>query len=114
MTIKNLKITAFATSIIKKISVRKIIATSCALVPVVTLFAETALAVDLNAGAKEFFDPVLQVISDYSSPAIFAGGVVGAIVAPGDLRVKFGGALGGMAVAGLVVLAAKKMLRIGA
>ena len=96
-----------------KITVRRIIGITCSLIPAITVFAPYALAVDLNAGAKEFFDPVLKVITDYSSTAIFAGGTIGAVVAPGDLRTKFGGALGGMAVAGLVVLASKKMLGVG-
>jgi hypothetical protein len=93
------------------IPVRRIIGIT--LIPAITVYAPYALAVDLNAGAKEFFDPVLKVITDYSSTAIFAGGTIGAVVAPGDLRTKFGGALGGMAVAGLVVLASKKMLGVG-
>jgi hypothetical protein len=83
-------------------------------IPLITLSATYAHAVDLNAGAKEFFDPVLRVITDYSSTAIFAGGIIAAVVAPGDLRTKFGAAAGGMAVGGLVVLAAKKMLGVGA
>ena len=84
------------------------------LIPVIIIGATNAYAVDLNAGAKEFFDPVLNVITDYSSTAIFAGGVIAAVVAPGDLRTKFGAAAGGMTVGGLVVLAARKMLGVAA
>lgn len=91
----------------------KVLKLASLLLPVISMFSPYAFAgVDLQAGAKEFFDPVLKVITDYASTAIFAGGVIGATVAPGDLRTKFGAAAGGMAVGGLVVLAAKKMLGV--
>ena len=68
--------------------------------------------INLDEGAKAFITPVITFITAWAPTFIFAGGTIGAIAAPGDLRVKFGGALGGMAVAGLGVFAAKKMLGV--
>lgn len=83
------------------------------LLPVIASFTGEAMgAVNLDEGAKEFITPVVKFITDWSPTFIFAGGTIGAIAAPGDLRVKFGGALGGMTVAGLGVFAAKKMLGV--
>ena len=99
---------------IRKITVHRILSASYLLISLIAAFIPPAFAtaVDLDAGAKSFFIPVVQVITDYSSTAIFASGVVAGLAAPGDLRMRFGACAGGMAVAGLVVLAGKKMLGV--
>ena len=95
--------------IIKKINLGKIIVTSCTLLPV---FIPEALAIDLDAAGKAFFDPVVAFSKVYTPIAIFIGGIAGLAFTPGELKTKAIGAGGGMAGGGLLVKAAEKAFGI--
>jgi hypothetical protein len=112
MIIQNInRLKAYASNM----TIQKALKISVSLIPALLMLADNAFAVNpvnLDAGAEEFISPVIKLIDKWSPAFIFAGGVIGAIAAPGDQRIKFGAALGGMTVAGLGVFAAKKMLGI--
>ena len=71
-----------------------------------------ALAIDLNAAGKAFFEPVVAFSKAYTPMAIFLGGIAGLAFTPGELKTKAIGSGAGMAVAGLLVKAAEKGFNI--
>jgi hypothetical protein len=95
--------------IVGGINLGRIIVTTCTLLPA---FIPEALAIDLEAGGKAFFDPVVAFSKVYTPIAIFIGGVAGLAFTPGELKTKAIGAGGGMAVGGLLVKAAEKAFGI--
>lgn len=86
-------------------TIKRIIITTCVLSP--ALIPE-ALAIDLEAMGKAFFDPVVAFSKAYAPIAIFIGGVLGMVLIPGDKTAKVAGGAGFMAAAGLLVKAAEK------
>ena len=92
-------------TIIKKIDAGRIIITGCTLIP---MFIPEALAVDLEAGGKAFFSPIIAFSKVYTPVAIFLGGVAGLAFTPGELKTKAIGAGSGMAAGGLLIKAAEK------
>lgn len=95
--------------IIKKINLGRIIVTSCTLLPAII---PEALAIDLDAAGKAFFEPVVAFSKAYTPIAIFIGGVLGLAFVPGDKTTKLIATGGGMAGAGLLVKAAEKAFGI--
>jgi uncharacterized protein (UPF0548 family) len=71
--------------IIKKLYPARIIVTFCSLIPV---FIPEALAIDLDAGGKAFFEPVVAFSKVYTPVAIFIGGVAGLAFTPGRAKNK--------------------------
>jgi len=71
--------------IIKKLHSGRIIVTFCALISV---FIPEALAIDLDAGGKAFFEPVVAFSKVYTPVAIFIGGVAGLAFTPGRAKNK--------------------------
>ena len=95
--------------IIKKLQFGRIIVTFYALISV---FIPEALAIDLDAGGKAFFEPVVAFSKVYTPVAIFIGGVAGLAFTPGEPKTKIAGAAGGMALGGLLIKAAEKAFGI--
>ena len=95
--------------IIKKLQLGRIIVTFCALISV---FIPEAWAIDLDAGGKAFFEPVVAFSKVYTPVAIFIGGVAGLAFTPGEPKTKIAGAAGGMALGGLLIKAAEKAFGI--
>lgn len=95
--------------IIKKINAGRVIITSCTLIP---MFIPEALAIDLDAAGKAFFEPVVAFSKVYTPIAIFVGGIAGLVFTPGELKTKAIGAGSGMAIAGLLIKAAQKGFNI--
>jgi hypothetical protein len=95
--------------IIKKINTGRLIITGATLIPI---FIPEALAIDLEAGGKAFFEPVVAFSKVYTPVAIFIGGVAGLAFTPGEPKTKIAGAAGGMALGGLLIKAAEKAFGI--
>ena len=68
--------------------------------------------IDLDAGGKAFFEPVVAFSKVYTPVAIFIGGVAGLAFTPGEPKTKIAGAAGGMALGGLLIKAAEKAFGI--
>ena len=96
-------------TIIKKINTGRLIITCATLIPI---FIPEALAIDLEAGGKAFFEPVVAFSKIYTPVAIFIGGILGLAYVPGELKTKAIGAGGGMAISGLLVKGAEKAFGI--
>jgi hypothetical protein len=87
------------------------IVTSAVAISVLTI--SNVYAVDLNAGMKGAFEPVIKLINDWYPAGIFASGMVGAFFnAQGDLRDKFSGFGKGALLSVLVIAGAKAGLGI--
>ena len=91
------------------INTGRLIITGATLIPI---FIPEALAIDLEAGGKAFFEPVVAFSKIYTPIAIFIGGILGLAYVPGELKTKAIGAGGGMAISGLLVKGAEKAFGI--
>lgn len=67
-------------------------------------------AIDLIAGGKSFFTPVITFINTYFTQAIFCSAALGAVVAQGDVRTRSQGAAIGAVTAALVFTALPPLL----
>ena len=102
---QSILIIAQSREFLKIINTGRLIITGATLIP---MFIPEALAIDLEAGGKAFFEPVVAFSKVYTPVAIFLGGVAGLAFTPGELKTKAIGAGGGMAVGGLLIKAAEK------
>lgn len=101
------------TILTKKVLLSKTTARTITLLPMILSFASEALAdVDLMAGGKGFFDPLIEFAKVYAPIIVFLFGLVGGIAAPGSGTTKVAVGAGIMGGGGLLIKAGQKAFNV--